>query len=917
MYKALFFPAISSRHHLSLIESNHLSHIPMAKTANTTGLTSAQAKANLAKFGPNEIKTKREFTALKILLSQFTSFLIIILIISGLISIYLNELIDGIAILAIVVINAIIGFIQEYKAEHAVKALKSLVVQTCVVFRDSTQKEIPIQELVPDDIVILSEGEKIPADLEIIESFSLKADEAILTGESIPAEKRPGKGKSGLLFKGTIIVNGRSTAKVISTGMNTEFGKIVDLVAKESETMSPLSIQLNNLSKKIALVTLALVIILFGIGYLKGISPFEMLFVSVSLGVSTIPEGMPIIITLTLAISVQLLAKRNAIVRKMNAIETLGATTVICSDKTGTLTLNEMTVKKVFTNFKETEIPGVGYNWSDKISLKTKEDLKLLEICENCNNSFVDKTILGDPTEIALKILARKAGQIRTHKKLDENTFTSERKMMSTLHEVGKDKEIFVKGAFEEVLKRCSHISIGGKIRAITAKDRSQIEKTANSYAEEALRVLAFAYKSEYSLKLASASSSECPRVPQRERAGEAKIPAMTGAEQAEPIKEDHLTFIGLVGMIDPPRKEVKNAIRLAQQAGIDIKIITGDNPLTAKSIGKNLGLKITNILTGEEIDKLSDSAFQKQIKNTEIFARTSPAHKYRLVSLLQAANEVVAVTGDGVNDAPALKRADVGVAMGIKGTEATKEVADIVLKDDNFSTIVSTIAEGRRVYRNILSFIKYMLSANLDDIMMVGIITIAGYPLPLLPLQILWINISTDSLPALALGQSKAPTTIMQEGPHKKNENIFRKFSSFIFTGVFLQIIVNIGIYIYGLHEDIIEHVTTADLSAPSHARTMIFTEIVMFELFLAFVCKGKEDGKISSYFSNRNLNLAVLLSLFLQIGVIYLPQAQRIFKTLPLTLPEWMATAACGMTAFLIPGMLEILRKIFVRGK
>lgn len=854
------------------------------KNYTDVGLSSAQAAANLSKFGPNEIKTKQEFTALKILLSQFTSFLIIILIASGLISIYLNEMIDGIAILAIVVINAIIGFTQEYKAENAVKALKSLVVQTCIVLRDGTQKEIPIRELVPEDIVILSEGDKIPADLEIIESFSLKADEAILTGESIPNEKKAGTGeqqrgsaRTSQLFKGTIIVNGRGKAKVLSTGMNTEFGKIVNLVAKEEETKSPLSIQIDQLSKKIGLVTLVLIVLLFGIGYLKGISPFEMLFVSVSLGVSTIPEGMPIIITLTLAISVQLLVRKNAIVRKMNAIETLGATTVICSDKTGTLTLNEMTVKKIFTNFNETAVPGVGYTWTDKISLKTKEDGKLLEICENCNNSFVDKNILGDPTEIALKILARKAGHVKTHKKLDENTFTSERKMMSTLHATEKTKEIFVKGAFEEILKKCSHISIKGRIRALTAKDKQLIEKTANAYAEEALRVLGFAYK------------------------------------ETSTLSEKNLIFVGLVGMIDPPRKEVKAAIKTAQQAGIQIKIITGDNPLTAKAIGKSLGLQITSILTGDEIDKLSDSALSKQIYKTAIFARTNPEHKYRIVSLLQKNNEVVAVTGDGVNDAPALKKADVGVAMGIKGTEATKEVADIVLKDDNFATIVTTIEEGRRVYRNILSFIQYMLAANLDDIMMVGIVTIAGYPLPLLPLQILWINISTDSLPALALGQSKAPANIMQEGPHPKNENIFKKFSAFIFTGVALQIIVNIGIYIYGLNEDKISGLDTANLSLPSHARTMIFTEIVMFELFLAFVCKGKEDGKISSYFSNRNLNLAVMFSFVLQLGVVYLPFAQPVFKTLPLDFPEWIAVTICGMTAFLIPSLLEILRKIF----
>lgn len=842
------------------------------------GLSSAQAAANFAKFGPNEIKTKREFTALKILLSQFTSFLIVILIASGLISIYLNEMIDGIAILAIVLINATIGFIQEYKAENAVKALKSLVIQTCVVIRDNTEKEIPIHNLVPNDIILLSEGEKIPADLEIIESFSLKADESILTGESIPNEKKAGTGKASLLFKGTIIVNGRGKAKVIGTGMNTEFGKIVNLLSKEEKTQSHLSAQLDHLGKQIGIITLTLIAIIFIIGYFKHISAYEMLFVSVSLGVSTIPEGMPIIVTLTLAVGVQLLAKKNAIVRKMNAIETLGATTVICSDKTGTLTLNEMTVKKIFSNFTETPVPGVGYNWKDKISLKSKEDLKLLEICENCNNSFVDKNILGDPTEIALKILTRKAGYSKKFKKLDENTFTSERKMMSTFHTLEKTKEVFTKGAFEEVLKKCTHISIKGKTRPITAKDKQLIEKTANTYAEEALRVLGFAYKKT-----------------------EGKL------------TEDKLIFVGLVGMIDPPRKEVVNSIMIAQQAGIKIKIITGDNPITAKAIGKSVGLKITNVLTGDEIDKLKDAELLKLIYKTSIFARTNPEHKYRLVELLQKNNEVVAVTGDGVNDAPALKKADVGIAMGIKGTEATKEVADIVLKDDNFSTIITTIEEGRRIYNNILSFIKYMLAANLNGVMIVGLVTIMGFPLPILPLQILWINLATDAFPALALGQSKATKGLMKEKPHPKEENMFKKFGDTIIVTVILQTILNLILYFYGLSLDSLMNIDSSILSIGSHARTLIFTEIVVFELFFAFVCKGKDNKKFFSYFSNNNLNIAVIFSLILQILIIYLPFAQTIFKTTPLSLHEWIIVTICSMTAFLIPAFTEFLRKIF----
>lgn len=844
-----------------------------------TGLSSAQAHQNLLKYGPNEIKSKREFTALKIFFSQFASFLIIILIIAGSISIFLKELIDGLAIFAIVLINAIIGFIQEYKAENAVKALKKLVVQTAVVLRDKQQTEIPISQIVPGDIVILSEGDKIPADIEIIEAFSLKVDEAILTGESLAVEKKISKDKEGKLFKGTLIVSGRAKGKVITTGHSTEFGKIVNLLAKQEDSRSPLAMQLDDLSKKIGLAVLCLIAILFILGYLRGISPIEMLMICVALGVSAIPEGMPIIVTLTLAIGVQILARKKAIVRKMNAIETLGATTIICSDKTGTLTLNEMTVKKINTNFHEADIPGVGYTWDEKIKLDSNEDKKMLEICENCNNSFVDKNIIGDPTEIALKILTRKAEYVKIYKELDENTFTSERKMMSTLNQTDKNKkEIFAKGAFEEIIKKCEFISLHGKIKKLTGKEKNKLQKIAETYSEEALRVLACAYK-EYKGK----------------------------------FDEENLVFVGLVAMIDPPRKTVHSSILAAQNAGIKIKIITGDNPLTAKAIGKNVGLKVNKVATGDQIDKLNDTELKKLIYETDIFARTNPQHKYRIVDILKRNNEVIAVTGDGVNDAPALKHADVGIAMGIKGTEATKEVADIVLKDDNFTTIIRTIEEGRRIYHNILAFIKYMLAANSSDILLVGIITVFGYPLPMLPLQILWINIATDALPALALGQSPAREGIMEESPHPKNENIFKKFFGFIMIAMIFQVVIGIILYFYGLGQDLKAGIETTNFNEPSHARTIIFTQIVMFEVFFALVCKDEKITNLKSLFSNKMLIYAVLISLFLQLIMVYTPFMQTIFKTVPLSINEWIYIILAGATSFLVPSAHNLAKKIF----
>ena len=854
----------------------------MAETATPDyfkkGLTTAQAHKNLLKFGYNEIKAKREWRLIKILLSQFASFLILILIIAGSISIFLGEIIDGFAIFAIVIINAVIGFIQEYKAENAVKALKKMVVPIAIVIRNGEEQEISVKNIVPDDILVISEGGKMAADCKIIEGFSLKADESMLTGESVPVNKIVGEGKEGMLFKGTIVTTGRAIAKVVSTGKNTEFGKIVHLLSKQEKGKSPLTHQLDNLGKKVGFVTLVLIAILFVLGYLRSVPAVEMLMTSVALGVSAIPEGMPIIVTLTLAIGVQAMARKKAIVRKMNSIETLGATTVICSDKTGTLTLNEMTVKKVYVNFKETEIPGIGYKVKrDYISLKSAEEKKLLEICENCSNAFIGKHIIGDPTEIALKVLTRKAKYTKLYKELDENVFTSERKMMSSLHQVGKKKEIMAKGAIEEILKRSKFVMKDGKIKKITATEKKEYTEIANQYAEKALRVLGFAYKTHKGK-----------------------------------FDEKDLIFVGIVAMVDPPRKTVKKSIEIAQHAGIKVKIITGDNAITAKAVGEHLGLKVHKVITGAQIDRMTDRQLKKAAQETEIFARTKPQHKYRIVDILQRSHEVVAVTGDGVNDAPALKHADVGIAMGIKGTEATKEVADIVLKDDNFSTIVKTIEEGRRIYHNILSFIKYMLSANFDTIMAVGLLTLLGYPLPILALQILWINIATDALPALALGQSKADPDIMDKKPHPKKEKIFRKFMGFIFVAVFFQTLANVAAYFYGIHLDALNGIDTSNLSIPSYARTLVFTQIVMFELFFVFICKEEKSVTLKSIISNKHLLGAVAVSFLLQLGMLYLPFMQTVFKTLPLGPMEWLLVITLASTAFIVPPMTNLFKKL-----
>lgn len=846
----------------------------------TNGLTTEEVTERLRTYGKNEIATKKEFRAIKIFISQFASFLVIVLLIAGSISIILQELIDGLAIFAIVLINAIIGFIQEYKAENAVQALKKLVVQSCVVIRDGEQKEIEITNLVPGDIVILSEGDKIPADLKIIEAFSLKVDESVLTGESLPVNKKSNsEDNDSLLFKGTLITTGRAKAQVTATGIHTEFGKIVKMVSDQNKTKSPLTVQLDNLGKKLSILVLIMVVILFVIGLFEQIHVFDMLMTSVALGVSAIPEGMPIIVTLTLALGVQMLARKNAIVRKMTAIETLGATTIICSDKTGTLTLNEMTVKKTFINNKEKDIAGEGYDISEKVEMTSLEEKKFLEICENCNNSFVEKSIIGDPTEIALKILTRKSNHKKAFEKIDELSFTSERKMMSSLHKTGEKREIFAKGAFEEIIKHCKSILIDGEVKELTEEIKKSLEKKSLEYGGKALRVLAMAYKP---------------------------------LDQSEDYNEKNLIFVGLVGMLDPPRKTVKESLEIAKKAGIKVKIITGDNAVTAKAIGESVGMNVTNTLTGEDIDKMSDQELTEALKTTEIFARTNPGHKYRIVDLLKKNNEIVAVTGDGVNDAPALKHSDVGIAMGIKGTEATKEVADIVLKDDNFTTIVNTVQEGRRIYNNILSFIKYMLSANFITLMAVGIITILGFPLPILALQVLWLNIATDALPALALGRSEASENVMEIPPHPKHENIVKKFLSFILIAATMQTIANVIIYFYGYNLDLMANVDIQDFSVASKARTFVFTQTVMFELFFAFVCREEKSLSFKSLKSNKFLIVAVLISFVLQLAIVYTPTLQEIFKTTPLSALEWLIICALASNAFFVPKVASFIKQI-----
>lgn len=852
------------------------------------GLSSAKVEELRKQYGFNEIKTEQKSRLLKLFVNQFTSFLVLILVGAGVLSFAFGDTLDGIAIFVIILINGIIGFIQEYKAENAVNALKKMLLPKSVVFRDGQQKEIPSNELVPGDIILLQEGDKIPADSEILQAFALKLDESILTGESKQVSK-----KDGLVYSGTLVTTGKAYCRVLKTGKDTEFGKIVVLVSQEKKSESLLTKDMDKLSKRLGIGILILVAILIVLGLIEGEPIYETLITAIALGVSAIPEGLPIIVTLTLAIGTQILARKKAIIRKMSAIETLGSTTVICSDKTGTLTLNEMTVKKIKTLSHEFDVEGTGYSWDKKINIaNTLEVAKLIDIGENCNNSKVDNGIIGDATELALKVLARKTEYVNNFKELDELPFSSDRKMMSCLMQIKptkfdlakNNKQIFTKGAFEEVIKKCSFILEDNKIRKLTEKDIEMFSKFHTQYSEDALRVLGFAYK-----------------------------------DYIDSFDEENLIFVGLVGMIDPPREDVPNALALAKAAGIQVKIITGDNHLTARAIAKRIGLPHENVFLGTDIDKLNDTELKEIIKKTHIFARTNPEHKYRIVSLLQQMGEIVAVTGDGVNDAPALKKGDVGIAMGIKGTEATREVADIVLKDDNFATIISAISEGRRLYANILLFVKYMLSANFGMLIFVAILSLANLPLPLLALQILWINIVTDSLPALALGQQEAEENIMNQAPRKRTVSIITQFWKFILITLTMYVIGSFIAYWYGYGIDKTLGLDLSNFAIASHARTMVFTEIVIMELVLAFSVIYRKSHSIANsvkdMFSNLYLIGAVLLSFALQLVVVYVPFMQKIFKTAPLGLNEWLVIFAVSLLMLFVPilekGLERLLKK------
>lgn len=851
-----------------------------------SGLSKEEVSKRLEKYGPNELKEKEGQGLLAKILYQFKDFLVLILIGASIVSMLVGEVKDSLVIIAIVIINATLGIIQEGRAEKALEALKKMASPNAKVIREGQLSTVPSNNLVPGDIVVLEAGDIIPADLRLIESSNLKIEEASLTGESVPVEKDansffeaevPLGDRDNMAYMSTVVTYGRGKGVVVGTSTNTEIGKIAEMIQTLEDETTPLQKKLDQLGKYLGIGCLVICGIVFAIGLIQGRKLLDMFMISISLAVAAIPEGLPAIVTIVLALGMNKMVKRNAIVKKLLAVETLGCTTVICSDKTGTLTQNEMTVVKTYTDGNIVEVTGKGYAPNGEFILNNESIVAtesdglnlLLTIGTLCNDATLDYVgeddlyrILGDPTEGALVTLAEK-GNLNNkelnskHPRISEIPFDSERKMMTTFHENYIEGKIvsFTKGAPDIVLNRCNNIFLNGKVQPLTKDLRKQILNTNSNFSQDALRVLAFSFRTHDNLPSEINSQS---------------------------IEKD-LTFVGLVGMIDPPRTEAKEAIKICKESGINTIMITGDYKETAFAIGKDLGIadNIENAMTGEDLNKISDEELREKVKTTNVFARVAPEHKVRIVDALKYNGEITAMTGDGVNDALALKRADIGISMGITGTDVAKNTAEVILTDDNFASIVSAVEEGRIIYSNIRKFVFFLLSCNVGEILIVFLSILFNLQVPLLPIQLLWLNLITDSFPALALGVERGEPDIMKIYPRDPDEPILDKtmLSGIVVQSIALTVAVMLA-YLWGLrHFD--------GIVIP---RTIAFTTLIIAELTRAFSSRSEKHTLFKiGFFTNKTLVYATLASLALLFAVLYIPTLQPIFHTYPLGLKEW----------------------------
>ena len=845
------------------------------------GLSSAEVSGRLEKYGPNRLEGAKEKSLISMIFDQLKDFLVIILIIAAVISILLGETLDGVIILAIVILNTFLGVYQENKASNALKALKEMASPHAKVMRDGSVVEVASSDIVVGDIVIMDAGDYVPADVRLIESNNMKIDEAALTGESVPVEKNANAvlaedaslgDRVNCGYMGTLITYGRGRGLVTQTGMETQMGNIAGMLNESPEEATPLQQKLDSLGKLLGMICLGVCVVIFALGLLRGMEFFDIFMTAVALAVAAIPEGLTVVVTVVLAMGMQRMVKVHAIIKKLSAVETLGSTTVICSDKTGTLTQNKMTIEKLFYDSSLYDVSGSGYSPNGEITgaggTKSNEELRhLIEGSLLCSDATYDpekESIIGDPTEGAMVVLAYKVGMEKAaweakYPRLQEIPFDSDRKLMSTFHKMEEGTIMYTKGAPDELLMRCTQIETASGVQSLTDEKRKEVLLNNSNFGKNALRVIGVAYKPVEEI-------------------------------HADFEEENNLIFCGLMGMIDPPREEARAAIDVCKEAGIHVKMITGDHKITASAIGEKLGiLSESGALEGREISEMTDAQLQEAVKTINVFARVSPEHKVRLVDAVRSNGDIAAMTGDGVNDAPSLKHANIGIAMGITGTAVSKEAADMILTDDNFASIVSAVSEGRTIYANIRKVVGFLLSCNIGEILVILFAMIFNMPVPLAATQLLAINLITDAFPAFALGMEKAEKGVMNRPPRDPAEPIVNK-SMGISVGI-QSISLALGAlasFLFGYHAQApLDTMFSGAINevALAEGMTCCFFTLVLGELMRAYSARSETTSIFKmKLFENSYLNKCVLFSLAFMLLAVYVPILNPVFNTVPL---------------------------------
>jgi Ca2+-transporting ATPase len=878
--------------------------------SSAAGLTSDEADRRLTEQGPNELPRAEGPTPWAILIAQFKNLLIIILLVATALSAFLGEVLESGVIAVIVLFAILLGFVQEFRAERAMESLRRMTAPTASVLRDGQEQDIPSRELVPGDVLLIAAGSRIPADARLIEAASLKLNEAALTGESVPVEKDEKTladqdlavgDRHNLVFSGTDVAYGRGRAVIVATGTDTELGRITGMLQAVEEHRTPLQKNLDKVGRVLAVAAAIIVALIAILGVLRGEPLLEMFTFGVALAVAVVPEALPAVVTISLAIGVQRMVKRNALVRHLPTVETLGSTAVICSDKTGTLTRDEMTVREIWIDGSILSVTGSGYEPLGTIEPISGDDSerdvlqRLLTGAALACDARLERQdgawkLYGDPTEGALIVAAAKAGldkealQTRAPR-IGEIPFSSERKRMTTLHQTEAGTVAYAKGAAEVMLDACTRYAGTGSPSVLDQQARANIEAAVLAMAQRALRVLAIAYKPDAELETA----------------------------------EQDMIFLGLLGMIDPPRTEAKDAIATCEHAGIKAVMITGDHPETAQAIALELGiLQGGRVVVGREIDTMSDQELEAGVAEIEVYARVSPEHKLRVVTAWQKQGRICAMTGDGVNDAPALKKADIGVAMGITGTDVSREAADMTLTDDNFASIVGAVEEGRAIYGNIKKYLMYLLSSNIGEIGIMAVATLVGLPLPLSAVQILYVNLATDGLPALALSFDPPEKDLMDRPPRDPKSGIFtRPVVTLMAAGGLWSTIVNTGLFTYllstlGYFDEALE--SAAREPALTHAMTMVFLSLVLTEFFKAYSFRSDRESLFRRPFANKWLNLAILWELILLSLVVYVPVLEQAFGTYDLPPQDWLLVITLAFTVVPVLELTKWLIRRFV---